>query len=236
MTEGANILIVEDELIIAEHIRLMLEMEGYKNVWVAKSYETALSKIQVNKPEVILADISLGNGKSGIDLAKYIKEHLQIPFIFITSLHSKDILRQASETQPHAYLVKPFKKEDLVVAIELATMHPRQPVAESNELNHLTVKDGHSTLRIPLSEIVLLKAEDNYTTINTSHHRPRIVRQYLGDLQSQLPQDQFIRVHRSYIVNRKFISEIHRNYIVILNFQLPVSRSYSHILQELKLR
>ena len=61
-----------------------------------------------------------------------------------------------------------------------------------------------------------------------------MVRLYISELLKQLPVNQFIRIHRSYVINRKFIKEIHSNFLVIGNFQLPVGRAYRLNLEELK--
>ncbi len=232
MPKDLDILIVEDELIIAEHISLLLKKEGYNTPRIAQSYTEAIELIQEKTPSIVLTDISLGEEKTGVDLGQLLNTTYRIPFIYITSLHSPEMVKRASLTRPNAYLVKPFKKEDLMVSIELALALQTQPQVENTDETCLVVKDSNATVRIPIKNIVLLKAEENYTAIYTNSQRPRFVRQFLSDLQNQLPAQQFLRIHRSYIVNKKYIAEIHSNYIVIDSFQLPVSRSYRHLLND----
>lgn len=234
MKEQLRIAIIEDDLIIAEHISLLLQKEGYPEPAIAASYSEALSLIESFKPDILLTDISLGEEKSGIELAEYVNQHFKIPVIYITSLHSAEIVKKAAQTQPAAYLIKPCKKEDLMVAMELALVAREQKKSYELSDQVITVKDGSVHVRIPFENIVLLKAEENYTAIYTSTQRPRMVRHFLGDLQSQLPNEDFIRIHRSYVVNKKYISEIHSSHVVIQNFQLPVSRSYRNVISMLK--
>ncbi len=220
-----ELLVVEDELIIAEHIVRILKNEGYRNIRVAKSVSVALGLIAEKKPDMVLTDIGLGEEKTGIDLGKILNEEYRIPFIYITSHSSLNLVRQASQTRPNAYLVKPFKKEDLIVALEIAILNSVQKQVQLDS-DCLLLKEGTITIQIPFNDIILLKAEENYTAINTTTQRPRFVRYFLGDIQKKMPEDQFVRIHRSYIINRKFISEIHASHLVICNFQLPIGRAY----------
>lgn len=234
MSKSLKILVVEDELIIAEQIALLLVKDGYPRPDIAASYSEAIQMLEVSTPDVVITDISLGEEKTGIDIGQLLNDKYKIPFIYITSLHSAEVVKKASQTRPNSYLVKPFKKEDLGVAIELAYASKERIENFGNSNVFLVVKDSYATVRIPVEDIIMLKAEENYTTINTRNQRPRMIRQFLGELQKQLPEENFLRIHRSYIVNKNFVSEIHNGYIVICNFQLPVSRTYRPQLDALK--
>ena len=234
MSNALKILVVEDELIIAEQISLLLVKEGYPRPLVAANYDEAVEFLEKETPDIVITDISLGEGKSGIDIGVLLNEQYKIPFIYITSLHSSEVVKKASKTRPNAYLVKPFKKEDLSVAVELAYTSRNKYIREGVSGSVLTVKDSYATIRISVDDIIMLKAEENYTTINTRSQRPRMVRQYLSELLDQLPVELFVRIHRSYVVNKNFISEIHSGHIVIFDFQLPVSRTYRPQLDALK--
>jgi two-component system, LytTR family, response regulator LytT len=232
--ENVDILIIEDELIIAEHLNQMLQKAGFGLCRLATTYDEALQFIEERKPQLVLTDISLGEIKNGIDIGHYLRENHNIPFIYITSLHSSEIVRQASLTKPNAYLVKPIKTEDLIVSVELALAQFSPFAGDLNDTKTLVVRDGGVTIRIPTADIVVLKAEENYTAINLINQRPRMVRQFLTDLQQQLPDDQFIRIHRSYLVNINHITEIHSQHVVIRNFQLPIGRTHRHLLRDIK--
>ncbi|MGB0167323.1 MAG: LytR/AlgR family response regulator transcription factor, partial [Luteibaculum sp.] len=220
------------ELIIAHHIKDLLNKKDYLHTEIAKSYEDAIQQLNTNKYDLVLTDILLGSDKTGIDIGKLLNETYKTPFIYITSLHNKNTVKKASLTRPNAYLVKPFKPEDLFVAVELALANKPRPLSQ-NGSEMLTVKDGYTTVRIPTSDIVMLKAEENYTAINTLNQRPRIVRSYLSDLLSELPGENFVRIHRSYVVNKDYVTEVKSGYVVICNFQLPVSRSFAPAVRNL---
>lgn len=115
-----KILIVEDEPIIAEDLSLILEKAGYRVVGIANDGSRALDLLHSQSPDLALLDIALDSGMSGIEIAKVINEKYEIPFIFITSFSDKHTLEQAKDVYPDGYIVKPFKKRDILANIEIA--------------------------------------------------------------------------------------------------------------------
>src|SRR6187402_3159022 len=115
-----RILIVEDELIIAEDVRNMLTKMNYEIVGNAMDYDEALSILNDNKPDLILLDVNLNGRKDGIDLAVTINDTCKVPFIYTTSYSDSATIERAKVTNPINYLVKPFKEEQLFTAIEIA--------------------------------------------------------------------------------------------------------------------
>jgi DNA-binding response OmpR family regulator len=108
-----NILIVEDVSITALEIKKSLMQMGYSVTDIASSYEGALRSIKRKKPDIILLDIDLKGEKNGIELAKTIRKNDSIPFIYLTSDNNDDTMIEASKTDPAAYLMKPFRREEL---------------------------------------------------------------------------------------------------------------------------
>ena len=117
---GSKILIVEDEPLIAEDLSMMLGKEGYTVIGVAHEGATALDLLHSQRPDLVLLDIALDTSMSGFDVAEIINEKYQIPFIFITSFSDKYTLDRAKEVDPTGYIVKPFKKKDVVANVALA--------------------------------------------------------------------------------------------------------------------
>lgn len=115
-----SIHIVEDQLIITLDLQHMLEDLGYSVCAVSTSYDEALSNMALVKPDLILLDILLQGDKTGIDLAHVLNQHYHIPFIFLTSHADQYTVNTAKITKPLGYVVKPFKTDDLCVAIEKA--------------------------------------------------------------------------------------------------------------------
>lgn len=116
----SKILIVEDELIIAEDLREILLELGYKVTGIAKDIKEAKEILKREVPDIALLDIRLRAGDNGVDLARFIRNNYILPIIFITSYSDKDTLDQAKEVKPDGYLVKPFEKGDLFSSIEIA--------------------------------------------------------------------------------------------------------------------
>lgn len=230
---GSVFLIVEDEMIIAETIREILEREGCKEIMMADSVEEAQEAISTKRPTLVLTDIALGKDKTGIDLGNLLISQYKIPFIYITSHYSPDILEKAKHTRPNAYIVKPFKNQDLVVAIELALFNIQQTPPGTDLLEELTVKEGRAIVHIPYTNIRWFETDGNYTTINLVDNKRRVIRKPLSELQEQLPSSAFIRIHKSFLVNKKYISEIRASHIVVGTQELPVGRTYQQALSDL---
>ncbi|KPK02638.1 MAG: hypothetical protein AMK71_01575 [Nitrospira bacterium SG8_35_4] len=116
----ANIMIVEDEWIIADDLRKCLEGMDYRVSSVAASGEEALSIIEMDRPDLVLMDIILGEKMNGIEAAESIRSRFNIPHIFITDKSDQGMLDKAKETEPYGYLLKPFDDQKLHAAIEMA--------------------------------------------------------------------------------------------------------------------
>jgi DNA-binding response OmpR family regulator len=119
--EKANILIVEDEVIVALEIKQLLLKWGHHVTDIVTNYDEAIASIETVKPDLILLDIHLDNSQSGIELATYIGiNKLNIPFMYLTSITDETTIEEASHTKPIAYLTKPFSRADLQCNILLS--------------------------------------------------------------------------------------------------------------------
>ncbi len=114
-----KILIVEDEMIVATDLRLVLEKNGYDVTGIARSYEKAIELISQKKPDVVLLDIFLTGTLTGIDIAKKLQEE-GIAFIYVSANANEEVLAKAKTTEPYGFIVKPFREKDLLVTLEIA--------------------------------------------------------------------------------------------------------------------
>lgn len=119
MNSKGNILIVEDEFIVANDLRLMLQKAGYQICGIASSVVQARALIEKHNPDWILLDIILKGDYSGIDLAKELMVK-KIPFLYISANTNHRTLEAAKQTQPYGFLVKPFREKDLFVMLDIA--------------------------------------------------------------------------------------------------------------------
>ncbi len=112
-----KVLIVEDEVMIARHIENVLVNNQYTVVGIAHDSESAQEYFYSRNPELIIMDINIDGHKDGIELAAIVKEKYDIPLVFLTAHSDVDTLNRAKEVNPCAYIVKPFKENDLISSI-----------------------------------------------------------------------------------------------------------------------
>lgn len=117
---GILVLIVEDEPLIAKNIGMYLNNHDYEVSAIAYDPDEALFQLKRNPPDLVILDINLEAERDGIELARYINEHNNIPFVFLTSYSDKDTLGRAKATNPYGYIVKPFNEKTLFATIEIA--------------------------------------------------------------------------------------------------------------------
>ncbi len=115
----ASILIVEDELIVAESLSLDLQRKGYAIAGIVSSGEEAIDAIWLMQPDLILMDIMLKGFLDGIETNRLIQNRASVPIIYITAFSDQATLDRAKQAgEPLHYLVKPIRLKDLVKMIE----------------------------------------------------------------------------------------------------------------------
>lgn len=114
-----QILVVEDQEVVAENIRKILQSYDYEVPEPIPTGEEAIEAINKKRPDLILLDIMLKDKLSGIDVAKYIID-MNIPIIYLTAYSDKNIIEEAKVTGPFGYLIKPFRERELIVTIKMA--------------------------------------------------------------------------------------------------------------------
>jgi two-component system response regulator HydG len=134
------VLIVEDQFIEANNLRLILKKEGYSVLPIAHSVEDARQIIKQQTPEIVLLDIHLRGALTGIDLAGSLREQ-NIPFVYLSANSDKLVLDTAIATKPYGFLVKPFREKDVLVMLDVAT-YLHQHSLDSNAGKQARVMDG----------------------------------------------------------------------------------------------
>lgn len=119
MKKSINILIVEDEPIIADDINFYLESNGYLNNSIVHTYSDANEVLNTGDVDFVFLDYNLRSTKTGLDLAKEINQSHLLPFAFITSHADKDSIQQIKVLHPVGYIVKPFNGKDIPAVLEL---------------------------------------------------------------------------------------------------------------------
>ncbi|MFA4823641.1 MAG: histidine kinase dimerization/phosphoacceptor domain -containing protein [Methanoregula sp.] len=116
----SRILIVEDEVIVANDIKETLNSLGYTVVGIANSGETALQKVAEVHPDLVLMDIYLGGKMDGVQTAGELHKVSDIPIIYLTAFSDEALLARAKLTEPYGYIIKPYSERELHSVIEMA--------------------------------------------------------------------------------------------------------------------
>lgn len=235
-----KILVVEDEMIIAADISMFLESIGYEVTGILPRGEDALKSIVQTPPDLVLMDIFLKGSMDGIETARYIYERHQIPVIFLTANADDATFERAKATRPYAFISKPFQPADVQRAIELAMArlaeeHSGQSLFHLNKsaeeayilADRIFVRHKGKMTKILLQDILFAEAARSYCKIYTQDTE-YLMSIALGKLEEKLEANNFLRIHRSYIVNIQKIDSISedRSYIDIGGQNLMVSRHF----------
>ena len=215
-----NVLLVEDESIVAKDIQLSLKRLGYNVLGIENTGEKAITSARKLDPDIIIMDIMLKGKINGIEASEKIRKEQNIPIIYLTAYADENTLSKAKITEPYAYIIKPYKEIDLHTSIEMALYkHSKEleilkerdmlyNIVENKEnTEYIFVKSKSRLIKLNTNDVIYIEALKDYVVINTPSARYTI-HSTMKDIQKKMPEDKFLRVHRSYIVNINKISEI----------------------------
>lgn len=238
MKKKIRVLIVENEYLTIEMLRDNLEESGYHISGDAMEAEEAIEILERFDTDIVMLDINLNGEKDGIWLAEQIRQNYQIPFIFVSAYSDSATVKRAAKTSPYGYLVKPFTQADIFVAIEVALQNyakelkpfpiPAQNWTNGNELlihQSIFVKDEVGFKKVVIAEIRYVQAFKNYTEINVGNEKI-IIRSTFQKFIAILPQEDFVQIHRSFVVNAKYVEGITLNEVIIGGEKIPLSKTY----------
>lgn len=158
-----KILVVEDESIVALHIRNSLKHLGYDIFDIVSSGEEALKVTEQAKPDLTLMDIQLNGNMDGIQTAEILFKRHQIPIIYLTAFADGPTIDRAKISEPFGYLIKPFEDKDLRGALEMALYK----IKIENKLRE-SEERYHSLFYQSLSLVFIHDLEGNFTDVNQS--------------------------------------------------------------------
>ena len=246
MSAKTNILITEDESIVAKDIQMSLKKLGYNVIGICSSGEDAIKVAEEKKPDLVLMDIMLKGDMSGIEAADVIRSKMNLPVIFLTAYADESTLSKAKVTEPYGYIIKPFKEIDLHTSIEMALYKHQKNTDIKKERDFLYslvenkdskdiifVKANQKLVKVRTKDIYFVEALKDYVVINTAHARYTI-HSTMKDIEKKLPTSEFIRVHRSFIVRiDKIVAIDHANVILEDDKkQIPIGGSYKDELSQ----
>lgn len=209
-----KILIVEDEILIADYIKDILENNGCKNIQMAHSVVEARVKMETFQPDIILMDINLEGYYEGIELSKLKNKDASI--VFITGQSDSKTVEDALGSSPESYLTKPIREIELVTTLKI--------IINKKQKQYLFVKDGYDDIKLKLQDIIYIEVDRNYLDIFTSN-RKVTVRKTLQEFCKELPSS-FKQIHRSIVINTDLIEEMSSDEVLVKGFRLPISRHF----------
>ncbi len=115
----ARIVVVEDDPDVSSLLGLLVRNFGYELCGTADNGEEAIGIIRKTAPDIVFVDIVLGGSMNGVELARILNRDFHIPFIYITAYSEEHLIEQVIHTAPAAFILKPFKGEEIRVAVEL---------------------------------------------------------------------------------------------------------------------
>lgn len=209
-----KVLVVEDSPLIAEDIAFKLRKHNFEVMEVFDKGEDALEYLKQNEPDLVLLDIKLAGAMDGISTAYVINQSYAVPIIYLSDLSDAETIHRAKLTRPSNYLTKPFNEADLVRAVDLAFSNfAAQPLASGDEKrDHIFVKYDNSFVRISINDIVFLEADRSYCKIVTADNA-YIQSVSLNHVFDQIKNKNFVRIHRSNVININKITAIDGNMV-----------------------
>lgn len=210
-----KIYILEDEIITQELLKETLEELNYTVCGMASNAVLALKEITVFKPDIVLLDIKVDGSESGI----WLGNKLDIPIIYLTAFNDHDTIKRAVITKPCSYLVKPFNTSELYIAIQLA-------IDKIKNTKQIIVKERDKNIIIPAKDILYAKKEDQYLKLYLLQSE-KLIRASVKEFLEQVGSQEFLQVHRSFLVNTSYIQAFNNKEVSIQNYKIPVSKKYS---------
>jgi len=194
----ARILIVEDEILIADTIRMHLEKKGYEVIDNAISYGEAVVMFREQRPDLVLLDIRLSGRESGIEMAQYLRR------------------------QPDPPPFKPIHAESLIASIEIALFNFRiSPIKQKS----IYLKDQGTNFAVPLDTIEYLRAEHVYVRFVMNDGKEVLQRGTLRQVLARLGDGRFVQTHRGYVINTNLVTGYEHDGVYFRGTKIPVSRS-----------
>ena len=231
--DKVNILLVEDEYIIAEDTKESLIGLGYHVMGIASSFDEAVTIIKTATPDIAIIDIRLKGEKTGIDLGLYIREHFKFPFIYLSSYSDKKTVDAAKESEPNAYLVKPFSEKELYTSIEIAINNfvkkatSPKSITESDSAvinDSIFIKKEYYYKKVKINDVVFICSDGNYLEILINDQKKYVIRSTFDDLLAYLPKNKFQRTHKSYVINVEYITSVSPSSVCVQNHEIPLSK------------
>ncbi len=230
-----TVLIIEDDILIATHLKTILEKNEYQVIGIADNGPDALTIAKENKIDLVLADINILPPWTGIDTVSRILK-IQNPLIlFLTVYDENNIVEEAQKLNPSGYILKPFQENQLLVSLKIALDSKKTNVSDTEIENEngnsvfltndsLFFKELGVFNRIDFSDINYFESKGRYVEL---HYSKGVVllKISINKLEKIIPKTFFYQCHRSYIVNFKKTDSFSSEFIIIQKSLIPISKA-----------
>jgi DNA-binding LytR/AlgR family response regulator len=223
-----NCIIVDDEPVAREIMENHLKrIDQIRVVASCKNAVEAFMAINSHSVDLVFLDIQMPD-ISGLSFARSVNRNMKI--IFTTAF--RDYAVEGFDLRAVDYLLKPVSFERLMQGIdkylEETSVHFQEPGQDVHESHHdsMFVRSDRKMVRVNFAEVMFMESLGDYIKIHLANGKALLTRDSISNISASLPQEEFIRVHRSYVVNRHQIDSYTSDTIGIARHEIPISRSF----------
>ncbi len=212
--EKLNILVVEDEFLVAADIEESLLDLGYNVQNTVAKGQDAIDEVEKRLPDLILMDIALKGDMTGIEAANIIGKKHDVPVIFLTANADVATIEKAKISLPYGYIIKPFSEKELQTNIEIARYKFENDIQSkiesdqyntffksNNKVKNQVILEGQKGLeKINLPNVYFVEQVGENTMVHL-RDESIMVKEDLDFLETKLPEDTFVRISGDHIIN-----------------------------------
>ncbi|MBL6447066.1 response regulator transcription factor [Fulvivirga sp. 29W222] len=212
---SAKIMLVEDDTMVALELINRLKRFGHFDVITYDTGEEAISKFTEDRPDIVIMDIKLAGELDGVSTAERLHQLRKVPTIFLTDHANPEVMHRISFLDIVNFLVKPFVDSLVMQSIDKALA-----VTEKSDTVFMPLKEGRYE-KMAIKDITYLEADGSYCTIHCTHGKKlvnhsknmKVVHGLI--IQSASQPEKFVKIHKSYIVNKDHITGIQGNQLIM---------------------
>lgn len=227
--------IIDDEFLARQYLKDYVSKVPF--LQLTGDYDSpllAIEDLKSNNVDLLFLDIQMPD-ISGLEFLKTINPQ---PFVIFTTAYRKYAL-EGYEHNTIDYLLKPISFERFLKAVNklndimlIGKTAAVSPVSESHSGNYLTIRADRKFYKVHFDNIYFIEGQQAYVTFNMKDRKITALMS-MKELEENLPNEQFIRIHKSFIVSRKYINSLEGNQIDINGQKLPVGKNYRDQVQKL---
>jgi DNA-binding LytR/AlgR family response regulator len=216
-------IIIDDHLPSQEILKEYISRVPSLNIeYIFKNAIDSLDRLQARLPDILFIDIEMPS-LTGIDFLKTLK---LIPSVIITTAHTS-YAKESFDVGATDFLHKPYSFERFLTAVNRVIDSKSNKVIHEIEYStFIFLKSGIQLNKISFDEIIYIEAYGNYTKFYLSTNKVELITESLSVIEKKIPSTEFCRIHKSYIVSKKYISVIKNKNLMLENIELPIGDSY----------